>query len=402
MTVQPFDKKLVAARPESYPTSTEFTDSVMQKVQKNEIFSAAIRSMDEPKKENLFMKFKHLPIAAIIAIVAGVALLLTGTTYAVVKTIQEFNNVSVKESGMNEYGREELTVDFKDCPARADGATYELKAGADLSADDGAKALQARCEIENIKEWLDGNAYTDRTNFVSVYDAAKTIKAVQGGSIQFTEGSTDLPDTTKVLVNGETKDLSALQPGDTVYTYPGDEPFATTDLPPVVFKLSQSEKYYSLTIQSYIHARAACKGNGDYRCLQSNGMNQVTIIVSFGGATPTIDDTTTLKEVQGIVTAYSADSISLDTGKGKMVTVQTQGNIIEQFNQSKVYNVQINDPSYPKTTPEELKISLGDSVSIHFQQPADTNTETIPWSDVLSVSLLVERLPNDLERVRKY
>ena len=147
-----FDIRIALARPDTYAISTDFTDRVMATVASSEILSAHVRNMSVNKKETFMMKLRHLPKFAIIAIAIGALLLLAGTTYAVVQTIKDVN---VDQSGTNKFGREQLQVTFNGCEDQQQrGTTYEVKRGSNLSAEDGVKVLEARCQLDVIEKWV--------------------------------------------------------------------------------------------------------------------------------------------------------------------------------------------------------------------------------------------------------
>jgi hypothetical protein len=130
----------------------------------------------------------------------------------------------------------------------------------------------------------------------------------------------------------------------------------------VIFKLPLAAKYYDLEYQSYVNVRAVCDGNPEWTCLKSNGINQTTLIVTNGGGVPSMKDTRTPRAIQGRIVSYDASSVKLDVGKGAIYTVKTPNNIVDQYNQNKVYTLAGLDNIYANTSPEDLKIKKGDSL----------------------------------------
>ena len=404
-----FDAQLIAARPKNHKAKRAFTDAVMSSIKSSEIFSSQIRRMNVNKKETLFMKLRHLPKIAIIAIAVGALALLTGTTYAVVKTVQGLSNVTVNESSTNEFGRKQLDVTLNGCEFPYEsGTTYELKEGGELSAEDGVKALQARCDMENISEWIQANMNSEHAPPAYLMDQAHAITAITDSTVTLQDkGEKPLPQTAKVIVkNNEAGQRSDLKVGDIVIYYSDTmrSPWSRqeTNGEVVIFKASQPAKYYTLEIQSYVNPRGPCMSNPERNCLKSNGINQTTLMVAMGGARHTIDESEDTREVQGRVVSYDAAQIKVDVGKGVIYTFFTTGNIIERYNQTTVYGLASFDTIYSKTDPEALKIRIGDDIGVGYLEDPSSFSHEISWNQLLGINLMVERIPNNLDVLRKY
>lgn len=411
-----FDALLLAAKPANYSSDTKFTESVMKKVHNSEIVSSAVRKMDVNKKETFIVKFKHLPRIAIVAIAIGVLALLTGTTYAVVRTIQEYSNVKVGDSKTNDFGRKQLDVSFEGCSLPNDSnTTYELKEGGGLSAEDGVKALQASCDMVHVSDWITKNLYSTDQPPVFLLDQVDKITALSDTTITLDRfGEKPFPQSSKVLLGDVISERKDLKVGDTVFYYPNSKPSyyysdLQSSLNPVhgletvaVFKVSQPVKYYGTDIQSYVSPRGPCHENPERTCLQSNGINQTTLIVASGGGKPSINQTEVPKEVQGKIVSYDAAQFTLDVGKGVTYTFSTTSNIFDYFNRVKVYKLASFDGIYAKTDPEALKIKPGDNIAIFYLENEDTSSHEIKWSQMTGITLMVERIPNNLDVLRKY
>ena len=324
-----FDTRIIAARPEC-AQNTDFTDRVMAVVSSDEIFSAVIRKTSVTKKETLLMKIRHLPKIAVIALAIGALLLVAGTTYAVVRTVSNLTQVKVNQSGTNEFGREQLTVEFDSCDAqKKEGTTYELKRGSNLSAEDGKKVLQAKCDIDVVTAWIrkdprsvEKMGGTDRALFrmVGSLNTADKVRSVQNNKLVLERREKALPDNVRVVENNKVVPLESIKPGDTVlYFIPAQyEGLGESEEIDgmVIFKLPLPVEYYSTEYRSYVHARSACDGNPERTCLQSNGINHTILTVAHGGALPVMNDSRAPRTVQGKVVSYGAGSIKLDVGKG--------------------------------------------------------------------------------------
>lgn len=410
-----FDIRIALARPDTYAISTDFTDRVMATVASSEILSAHVRNMSVNKKETFMMKLRHLPKFAIIAIAIGALLLLAGTTYAVVQTIKDVN---VDQSGTNKFGREQLQVTFNGCEDQQQrGTTYEVKRGSNLSAEDGVKVLEARCQLDVIEKWVANDTKSqqimgDRAG-ASVYigiGGVDTVDTIGTGSITLKmAGEKGLPQDTRFVEDGNLIDKSDIKPGDSVmYFNPHFYSFSfrSTDSTPtdsiVVFKLPLDARYYNLDYQSYVTSRGPCMSNPTRTCLIASNINHTILIVEYGGAFHTIDEREDTKQLQGIVKSYDDQSIKLDVGEGVIYTLETPHNVVDKYNTSTVYGLASLDGIYAKTDPEALKIKVGDSLDIYYLESSSESSHTISWGMALTIGLMVERIPNNLDVLQKY
>ena len=415
-----FDAHLAAACPPGYRKEASFTDRVMKGIVSNEIMSSQIRKMDVNKKETLFMKFRHLPKFAVVAIAIGAAIVLGGTTYAIVQTVIKQSNVTLDSSAENEFGREELHVTFDSCEEQKKrGTTYELKQDSGLSAEDGAKVLEARCEIDAVANWVEHDEQSKRM-LDGVYSvpgqvmsffpqSVRKIESISDNSIKFERDEAPFPSSGRVVINNEVAGREVLKPGDSVFYFNpsfrigrGGTPATTPSEGIVVFKLALDKRYYSLDLQSYVKTRSACRENPSLTCLKASNINHVTLIVTRGGYNPETFDGTPQRELQGQVKEYTDTSITLDVGGGKLYTIHTPRNIIQKYNASTVYGLAALDTIYSKTNPEELKIKTGDILEINYSEQAGIYSTDILWERLGVISLMVERTVKDISVLRKY
>jgi hypothetical protein len=412
-----FDAQIAAARPASYIYGNAvFTDAVMARITSSEIFSNAIRTKDVTKKETLLMRIRHLPKIAIMAIALGALLFVAATTYAVVRTVTKPSPVTVKEEGVNEFGREQLRVEFDSCDAqKKSGTTYELKRGSNLSAEDGAKVLRAVCEIDRIKAWIENDPHSKellggvRVRALPLLSGAEAVAAIEDNVLtlqnEVAKREERVSADVRVFEGDRPVSLGDIKPGDTIFFFaPARYQYKTSGQEEghIIFKLPLEARYYSINFRSYVRARAACDGNPDRTCLKSNGINQATLLVARGGTLPSLGDTRAYKNVQGRVVSYDATSIKLDVGQGVLYTLQTPHNIIEQYNRQTVYGLAALDSRYGKTNPEDLKIITGDTLDISYLEPASEFASDLSWNKITGISLMVERVAIDDERLRKY
>jgi len=416
-----FDAAIIAARPEIYGSNTVFTDAVMAAIFADEIMISFVRKTNGTKKETLFIKLRHLPKFAIVIFAICALFLAAGATYAVVETVKKLNAVTIDSSGKNEFGREQLQVSFDSCEEeRKRGTTYELKQDSGLSAEDGAKVLQARCEIDAVSSWvgsdeqskqlLNNDPYSIPGRVMSFFpESVRKVEAISDTSIKFERDEAPFPASGRVVVDSQVVGRDTLKTGDSVFYFnPSFRPGrgATPATAPaegvVVFKLALEKQFYSLDFQSYVKTRTACRENLSLSCLKASNINHVTLIITRGGYTPSLSDNTPQRELQGRVVSHTNTSIVLDVGGSRLYTIQTPWNVIEKYNASTVYGLAAFDGIYSKTDPEELKIRTGDLLGIEYSEQTDVYSTDIPWERLGVIELMVERTVKDIDVLRKY
>ena len=415
-----FEAAIIVARPQQYKPSTAFTDAVMRAIAGGEIMTSHIRKTSGIKKETLLMKLRHLPKFAIVILAICALFIAAGTTYAVVETVKKLNAVTIDSSGKNEFGRQQLQVSFDSCEEeKKRGTTYELKQDSGLSAEDGAKVLQARCEMNVVLSWIEHDEQSKRLmngvhsslGFVMAFfpQSVRKIEAVSDTSITFEHDEAPLPANSRVVVDNHVAAGEAVKPGDSVFYFNpsfqvvrGDTPATASAEGIVLFKLGLERRYYDNELQSYVKTRSACRENPSLTCLKASNINHVTLIVTRGGYTPRLHDDTPQRELQGRVVSYADASIVLDVGGGKLYTIHTQSNIIQKYNMSTVYGLAAFDTIYSKTNPEDLKIKTGDTLEINYSEQKGIYSSDISWEQLGTVQLMVERTVKDISVLRKY
>lgn len=416
-----FDAVIIAARPQKCRHNTAFTDAVMAAVMRSEIMTVHIRKTSGLKKETFFMKLRHLPKFAIVILAICALFVAAGTTYAVVETVKKLNAVTIDSSGKNEFGREQLQVSFDSCEEeKKRGTTYELKQDSGLSAEDGAKVLQARCEIDIVSAWvekdeqskqlLSNGPYSIPGRVMSFFpESVRRVETISDTSIKFERDEAPFPQSGRVVVDNQVVGRDILKPGDSIFYFnPSFRPGrgATPATAPaegvVVFKLSLEKRYYGLDLQSYVKTRSACRENPSLTCLKASNINHVTLIVTRGGYSPGRYDGTPQRELQGRVKEYTDTTIILEASGGKLYTIQTPWNVVQKYNTSTVYGLATLDSIYSKTNPEDLKIKAGDMLEINYSEQANVYSTNISWDQLGTVQLMVERTVRDMFVLRKY
>jgi|GEM_PF-3219782 len=394
--LEPFEHQLIAARHRDEGNS-EFVTQVMDTVKAHAINSRAFRTTNEQlKKETFIMKLRKLPVALIMAIVFAAVIGLGGVSYAAVKVIEAMKPV-VKESHTNQNGKTQITVAQNACNElqQTRSERYELKEGVDLSAEDAAKYIQAHCHLLVINERLDLRG----AGFASGI-ARGTITQSSNHQISINVGGTLYNiDSDATIYDKDVRQSSQadLKVDDEILAY-RDMHTTATDSPIVaIFKPVEALKYYDPAQQQNIRSIKPCANNATMDCVVASSYNAVTLVAARGGsATPQAQDS---KELQGRVIDHTNDHFILENN-GHQITFQTPYDIVTRYNQTTVYGLAQYNTIYANTDPAALKIAVGDSLSLFYA--ASAHETTIPWDNLGVVTVMAERVPGNIDVLRKY
>lgn len=404
-----FDRRLIAA---GRAMSSPFVDTVMHRI---EINSQLVRTKNEaPKrsrKELFMMKLRTLPIAALIAIAIAAALSLGGISYATVNLIRTHPwQPELKKSSRDTNGRTAISLAMRNCVGgqytngQTDSNQYEITPGSGVSAGDATKLIQARCEIGQIQSLVPNNLHGNVAmapigTVASLSDTAIGLTTVDGETTTF-----QLSKMTKYYAAGVASSHKDLVVGDTVMLVPADVDYELTHqttIADVVAKLALPAQWYSDDRQQYVRVLNPCDGNANMLCLQESNINAVSLQVSSGGSTAGAElPGTTDHMMQGKLIAHTASSFTLENN-GHTVTFQTPYDVIARYNTITVYGLAAYDQIYAKTSPDALKITTGDTLSVGYTTTNSRQT-TIPWQNLSGIDLVVERVPNNVSVLRKY
>ena len=357
------------------------------------------------------MKLKHLPKMAAILLAFGALFLLTGTTYAVVKTVEALTQVKVNQTGTNTFGREELNVNLENCGGKTiNGTKYELTNGSGLNNDDAARTLQARCDVDAINNWILAHPqWASSLPFLAHSSKADTISSINNDSITLKEGGVKkFTNDMVVVLNNNDVSKDTLKVGDSVIVFPdaSDGLMNKTPLPLSIFVVSQPTKYYSRDYQTYVSERGHCPNNPTRECLLNGSRDYTSLTVAYGGAyyDKVIQKMENTKNVQGKVLSYNDNEIKLDVGGGVVYTIHTQSNVIDIYNTTTVYTLKSFDSIYASTEPEALKIYKGDTLDVAYSEEPSQSSNDIPYANLFGMQLVVEHVPNvpNTTVLRKY
>jgi hypothetical protein len=426
MNVLNFDALLLAAKPTSYSANSKFTDTVMQKVKHSEISSSSIRKMSVNKKETFIMKLKHLPKFAVIAIAVGGLLILSATTYAAYKLLWDRPSVTVQEPTTNQFGRTQVIASFENCANQSAATTFEVKAGSTLDPSEIGKILQARCELEALREWSGTNkapkgpnpamqqtegTYTQTMRMTSpvaskVVSINPTSLALTGDQYNTPKDPLTLTDKTQYIVDNHESTIDQIRPGDNVlYVYDITNDFVTKKTATGYSTSSTSAKdmavthlvkvdlpfeYYGPSKQNQIAEREACMGNPQDSCVQTAAVDlyenyPTTVTLPNSNGEPPFDS----REIQGIIIDHSGTTVKIQSSSGRTFTITTPSDIITNFNlyRSAEYN--------------NITVQKGDLLMVRYAVDKSSTSLELSSSEIRSVYVALNMIQKG-DPIQKY
>lgn len=410
------EQRLIAARPYARSVNTQFTDAVMASLPKSEIISSVLRTTNVKPKETFIMKLRQLHRPAIIAIAVGLTFLLAGSAYAIY-SLWPKPTVETTAPTVNSTGRLEVSALFDGCQMSENGkVSYELKKGTSLPPEKIPQILQAQCEMKAIEAWTRKNTsglkeFPDVPNEDTVslnMPVAYKIESMKGKEIKLAgaphtaqpEKSVTLSQDTKVIIDNVYSDTSKLKPGDVIV--PASKLFYKTvknnngvlqgDSWPYkreviyVFKMNLPvEAYDSKAFQS-LAQKIPCYGNETEMCVASGGVE----LFGLGGQARASGGEANGREIQGKLTAYDASGFSVQGSSGKILQFTMRSDVITDYNTKRAAQHYQN-----------VKVELGDMVSVRYLEASDTHASTIDQSQIQTMIYMIE-VVNKLDPIKKY
>ncbi|MAU33944.1 hypothetical protein CL689_01790 [Candidatus Saccharibacteria bacterium] len=421
-----FDALLLAAKPTSYSANNKFTDSVMRKVKQPEILSSAVRKMDVNKKETFIMKLRHLPKLAVIAIALSALVVLGSTTYAAYKLLWEQPSVTTQEPTTNQFGRTQVIASFENCANQSSATTFEIKAGSTLDPSEIGKILQARCELEALREWSGTDkppkgpnpdmqqtegTYTQTMRMTSpvaskVVSIDTTTLTLTGDQYNTPKDPLVLTDDTQFIVDNHESTIDQIQPGDAVlYVYDVTYDFVTKKTATGYNTSSTSAKalavthlvkvdlpfeYYGPGKQNQIAQREACMGNPQDSCVQTAAVDlyenypTTQILPDDNGELP-FDN----REIQGIIIDHNGTTVKIQSSSGRIFTLTTPSDIVTNFNlyRSSEYN--------------NITVQKGDLLLVRYAVDRSSTSLELSSSEIRSVYVALNMIQKG-DPVQKY
>ncbi len=409
-----FDAILIASRPEGHQNKGNFTNKVMRSVQSSEIISSAVRSMNVTKKETFMIKMKRLPAFALIAIVLGALLLLSGSAYAAYQLLWQKPEVHVSTPEKSASGRDEVDISFKQCGDSTLASRYELKKNATITADQIAGVVEAHCELDTIGTWAQKTYGTgDRSrmptnNSTEPYDSsyidismATHIKSRDASSITFL-GLTKYNQSDKTLgitnnvhyfAEGREVKASDITESDSVVYITKYHEHMTPDAncneshcsisgTPLgedllaIVKLSLPFENYDQFAWQSLTERATCAGNPNDTCLTGF----IGGIDLYDGSASVDSSKSEAKEIQGTVTQLNGKSVIIQSSSGSLFTIMTPSDVIGTYNTIKAgqYNNQI--------------VKVGSTLRVNYTEATDQHAKTVTSDMLMFMYLQTEQV----------
>ena len=372
------------------------------------------------------MRLRHLPKLAIIALAVGGLIILGGTTYAAYKLLWEQPSVTTQEPTTNQFGRTQVIASFESCANQSAATTFEIKAGSTLDPSEIGKILQARCELEALREWAGTNkppkgpnpdmqqtegTYTQTMRMTSpvaskVVSITPTSLALTGDQYNTPKDPLVLSDKTQYIVDNHASTIDQIHPDDSVlYVYDITYDFVTKKTATGYNTSSTSAKavavthlvkvdlpfeYYGPSKQNQIAQREACMGNPQDSCVQTAAVDLYenyptdAILPDSNGELP-FDN----REIQGIVIDHNDTVLKIQSSSGRVFTLSTPRDIASDFNlnRSAEYN--------------NVTVEKGDMLMVRYAvDKTSTNLELGP-SEIRSVYLALNMIQKG-DPIQKY
>jgi len=408
-----FDALIIAARPQNYSINTTFSDTVMSTLRSSEGLSGHVRHKSVNKKQTLFMRFRHLPKLAVIAIAVGALLLVSGTAFAAYQLLWPKPEVQVSQPTTSVNGRQQVGISLEKCGSSTLASGYELKSNATITIDQVPSVVKAHCELDAIGTWADATFPQDKKfasfNNAKEYDSVRTntsmathIQSRDASSITFTgltkynQEDRTLPITSKTrfVSNGvevTAKDITANDP--VVYItsevthmtknpdctpthcgYSGTQ--ASTELLAVV-KLSQPFEAYDQFAWQSLSEVERCLGNPQDVCL--TGFVGGIDLFTGTAASADLNKGTTMKQIQGVVTKLDGTTTTIRSSSGTLFTLKTNTDFVSEYNTKRAQQ-------YYKG----LTVKVGSSLNISYVEQTNEHTRTLGPEHLQSVQLQTE------------
>lgn len=405
-----FEALIIASRPASRHQNKYFTDKVMRSLHSPEILSSSLRRMSVTKKETFMAKIKKLPAFALVAIVIGATLLLSGSAYAAYQLLWQKPEVHVSAPTKSVSGRDEVAISLKQCGDSKLASRYELKRNATITVDQVADVVKARCELDAIGTWMKkefgGSESRMRPGVRTAYDSeyvsgsmATHIKTRDATSITFVGLSKyNQPDKTftnsasvRYFADGREVKADAITESDPIVVITRYRERMTPeegcnemhcsisgallgeDLLAIVKLTLPFENYDQFAWQS-LTERTECAGNPNDSCLTG----YIGGIDLYSGSGPKGMDGKEMREIQGVVTELKGTSVVIKSSSGTLFTIITPRDVVSSYNANRAsqYNNQT--------------VKIGSAISVSYIENVDQHSKTLQGDMLLSVYLRTE------------
>jgi hypothetical protein len=410
------DAILINSRPSDYKLDVDFTKRVMGRINDSPSLTTQFDNMKQNKKNPLKKGFARLPRFAVILIAIGVLLALSGTTYALYKTLWEQPQVHLTNTTTTSSGRKAVVLALTQCSNNNHDVAshYELKKDATITIAEVPQVVQAHCELDAIQNWATTtfpNNWSDESVRMSttahdetqvMVSMATHIKSTSDGSITFaglpTYGQSDATFTVgpnvRYIADGQDVKANAISTSDPVvyimsnvtHETPSAGCTATScsmsgsqvsSTLVAVVKLDLPFQYYDQFAWQSLTEIDTCMGNPNDSCLTGYAGS----IDLFGPGNTNASAKGITKEIQGVITAINGATVTIQSTSGSIFTVTAPSDVISAYNTNKAaqyYNSQY--------------VAVGKSLDVLYLEPADQQSKTINPSQLVGISFMLELL----------
>ncbi len=388
-----------------------FVTKTMSQINQSETFFRVLRTTKDKQLNGAHtMNKRHLSAFALMAIIAGVVLVLSGSTYAAYKLLWPKPDVHISQPTTSVSGRQEVAISFAQCGDENIASRYELKKSATITIDEVPQVVKAHCELDAITTWANSAfphdnelssplSTTEHDSTRLSTSMATHIKSQDNSSMTFvgltkynqTDTTFPLTSATRFIADGRDVSASTLTSADpvmyitsdTIHTVPiGDctpehcntSGTITASKLVAVVKLSLPFQYYDQYAWQSLAERTTCQGNSNDSCL-SGFVGSIDLYV---GNARISDNSLQMKEIQGVVTQLSGTTTTIRSSSGTLFTISTPTDVVATYNTKKasLYNNQL--------------VKLGSSLMVRYIEKTDQHSKALVASSLLSVELQIE------------
>lgn len=402
------EQRILAARPPRSKNNTQFTDAVMSKIKsRREIFSQQIRTTNVNQKETFIMKLRNLHKPAIIAIALALTLATAGTAYAIYQLWPK-PSVDVSTPVQNKQGRLESAVQLKNCGnQQSNQASYEIKKGSTISADEVPQILQAYCEIEAISAWSltfytppepgDETSTESRmlspvfvSRIASIDDSTVTLEAQKKYGID--ESVLKLDSKVKYIADSAYSDKSQFKAGDPVVALSHDTINPDTSRiasQKLVFLIRMNLPFeaYDPRVQQSVAQKQVCINNAPDICTSTGSVDLYSGDAKLpNGKNGDFGDT---RVIQGKIVSYSGTSIMVEGSSGRQFSFVMTSNPIDEYNKkrSALYN--------------NVTVGVGDMIEIRYLDTEGSTSLKATQKQIAAMNYMIE-LVGKSDPLKKY
>lgn len=404
------ESKIIAARPSTQAADGEFTNNVMQTINKR-----------HSKNLTLSRIFRHSPVLVVLAAILVIAAV-SGSVYAVVNYLWPQMNVQISDPTLSSSGRQVVEVYSKECSSEIASKKYELKKGASLTIDKIPDALKADCEMKAVDQWVnqtypmqpqdrmmgdDVNKPGKRfENMMTRAMLPRTVKDVTHSTVVLSKVDEWTPEQTvtilpqtKFVVDRQYGQLSDIKAGMTIIpiVQTAHTLVNNADCNPVhcsadierskddtvaIVQLSYPPEQY-FWAGSLVELMKCPRNTADY-CHDGNASVDI-----YRNQNPSPDNAENgIAHIEGTLQSHDSSKLTIQTTSGRTVQVEVPYDLVTDFNTNRSADY------------EGTRIEAGDTISIMYYSEKE-NLSKVEAQYVSNINLLIE-LQSKVDPVKKF